>query len=62
MTFWLLIILMIVLSLFFALRPLLFRNIRQNSKDDQARVRVYRLRLSELAENKKKRCNHIDAG
>ncbi len=53
MTFWLLIILMIVLSLFFALRPLLFRNIRQNSKDDQARIRVYRLRLSELAANKK---------
>jgi len=53
MTFWLLIILMIVLSLFFALRPLLFRNIRQNSKDDQARISVYRLRLSELAENKK---------
>ena len=53
MTFWLLITLMIVSSLVFALRPLLFRNIRQNSKDDQARINVYRLRLSELAANKK---------
>ncbi len=53
MTFWLLITLMIVLSLVFALRPLLFRNLRQNSKDDQARINVYRLRLSELAANKK---------
>jgi len=52
MTFWLLITLMIVLSLVFALRPLLFRNIRQSSKDDQAHISVYRSRLSELAANK----------
>ena len=53
MTFWLLIALMIVLSLLIALRPLLFRNISQNSKDDQAHINEYRLRLNELAADKK---------
>ena len=53
MTFWLLIILMTVLSLLIALRPLLFSNIRQNSKDDQAHINVYRMRLDELAADEK---------
>ena len=53
MTFWLLIALMIVLSLLIALRPLLFRNTRQNSQDDQAQINVYRLRLDELAADEK---------
>ena len=53
MTFWLLIILMTVLSLLIALGPLLFSNIRQNSKDDQAHINVYRMRLDELATDEK---------
>jgi cytochrome c-type biogenesis protein CcmH len=44
---------MIVLSLAFALRPLLFRNTPQTSKDDQAHISVYRLRLDELAADEK---------
>jgi cytochrome c-type biogenesis protein CcmH len=55
MTFWLLIVLMIVLSLVFALRPLLFRNPHQNSKDDRMHISVYRLRLGEIAADEKKR-------
>ncbi|MCK5667996.1 MAG: c-type cytochrome biogenesis protein CcmI, partial [Gammaproteobacteria bacterium] len=53
MTFWLLITLMIVVSLLIALRPLLSRNARQNNKDDQAHISVYRLRLDELAADEK---------
>lgn len=53
MTFWLLITLMIVLSLVIALRPLLLRNNKQNSKDDQAQINLYRLRLDELTADEK---------
>lgn len=53
MTFWLLVSLMVVLSLVIALRPLLFSDLRQNSKDDQANINEYRLRLDELAADEK---------